>query len=435
MRMRNIITNFLRNRFVRNVTVIATGTVIAQIITLLLIPLITRLYGPEAYGIMGTFMSMLAIIIPVAALTLPSGIVLPKNSIEAIDIIKASLRISKILSVVVIILLIFFYNVIADILNLESVSILLFLIPVVILTACISQVLRQWLIRQSEFNILSKISIFEPLIIYGGMVTVGFFFPLAWVLIVFIAAKSAVSALLIFLSLSKKKDNIFTKIRERKSNLKKTLYKFRDFPLFRAPQELINATSQNLPVLMLATLIGPAAAGFYSIGRTALSIPSQFIGNAVGDVFYPRVAKAANTNENITNLLQKATLTLFIIGVIPFGTVMIFGPELFSLVFGDDWYIAGQYARWLSIWILFNFSNKACIRVLPVLSAQGFHLKFTITTLVIRLMSLLWGLYFYQSDLVAIALFGLSGAILEVLLILITINKSKKFDMKRVERE
>ncbi|MBO1928615.1 hypothetical protein J4731_01440 [Providencia rettgeri] len=42
-------------------------------------PIITRLYGPEVFGILGTFTAILTVITPIAALTYPIAIVLPKS--------------------------------------------------------------------------------------------------------------------------------------------------------------------------------------------------------------------------------------------------------------------------------------------------------------------------------------------------------------------
>src|SRR5699024_4538293 len=120
-------------------------------------------------------------------------------------------------------------------------------------------------------------------------------------------------------------------------------------PVYRAPEMFLNAISQGLPVLMLTAFFGPASAGFYTIGRTVLNIPSQLIGKAIGDVFYPRIAEAANNKEDLNKLIKKATFVLSGIGIIPFGIVILFGPSLFSFVFGSDWIIAGEYARWISL--------------------------------------------------------------------------------------
>src|SRR5699024_11429409 len=82
------IKNVFHSKFIKSVIVMAFGAVGAQAITLLLSPLITRLYGPEAFGMMGTFNSIINIIGPVSALTFPIAIVLPKGEREVKSIIK-----------------------------------------------------------------------------------------------------------------------------------------------------------------------------------------------------------------------------------------------------------------------------------------------------------------------------------------------------------
>ncbi|WP_236315732.1 hypothetical protein, partial [Enterobacter hormaechei] len=63
--MRKLISN---NKFLKSVAIIASGTALAQIINLAAIPLITRLYGPQAYGMMGSFFSIVNVFIPLSAL-------------------------------------------------------------------------------------------------------------------------------------------------------------------------------------------------------------------------------------------------------------------------------------------------------------------------------------------------------------------------------
>ena len=85
--MNKRINKGLDSKFIKNVIIMLTGTVGAQVVLLALSPVITRLYGPEAFGIMGTFNSMINIIVPIAALTYPVAIVLPKSEEKAKDLI------------------------------------------------------------------------------------------------------------------------------------------------------------------------------------------------------------------------------------------------------------------------------------------------------------------------------------------------------------
>src|SRR5699024_6023368 len=106
--MKLIFSKLMKSTFVRNVFIMATGTAGAQAVTMALSPIVTRLYGPEAFGIMGTFTALTRIIIPVAALTYPIAIVLPKSDKNAKGLIKLSLYITLIIAAITTIILLFF---------------------------------------------------------------------------------------------------------------------------------------------------------------------------------------------------------------------------------------------------------------------------------------------------------------------------------------
>ncbi|MFL8938366.1 lipopolysaccharide biosynthesis protein [Rossellomorea oryzaecorticis] len=420
--------------FIRNVFIMATGTATAQLIAVALSPIITRLYGPEAYGIMGVFISIIAIITPVAALTYPIAIVLPKSDSEAKGLIRLSLYITSLIAILVTFILLLFNNNLIELFQINEVAQFLYLIPLVVMFSGYLQVLQQWLIRTKQFSITAKVSFLHALIFHGSMVGVGIFYPVATVLVVMTTLSNGIKAfmLFIFTRISNYKQFSMTNKKGEKVSLKKIAEKYNDFPKYRAPEVLINAASQSLPILLLTIFFGPASAGFYSIGRTVLGAPSQLIGLSVGDVFYPKINQAANEGKELTSLIRKATLILGLIGIIPFGSVIMFGPWLFSFVFGQNWLMAGEYARWIAIWSFFVFMNIPSIRTLPVLSAQAFHLKFTSILLITRIIALAIGYFIFRSDIVAIALFGVSGAILNMWLIYKTLHISKAYDNLQV---
>lgn len=418
------IVNLVKKQFVRNVIIMASGTAAAQVIALVLTPIITRLYGPQAYGLMGVFVAIIQTIAPVAALTYPIAVVLPARDNDAKKLMWLSMYISTGIAVITAIILLLFHDSIAQLFQLGDVAFYFLLIPFVIIVSALMQVGEQWLIRTKQFGATSKSVFLQSLIVQGSKAGVGLFHPTAAVLVILTASGNGVKALLMML---------FTKRTPRIEHaesqpLKELAKKHRDFPTYRAPQVLINGISQNVPVFVLSAVFGPVSAGFYTIGRTVLSLPVQLIAKAVGDVFYPRVTKAGDNGEHLTRLISKATVALGVIGLIPFGTIVIFGPWLFGLVFGTEWVTAGEYARWMAIWVFFMFINQPSINALPVLKAQAFHLKYTVVTIIIRTGALLAGFYFVADDVVAVAFFSVSAAIMSMGLILGTLQISKKFD-------
>jgi len=422
--MKDKINSLFKSTFVKNVLIVATGAAAAQAIGLILSPIITRLYGPEAFGIMGTFTSLTRIIVPIAALTYPVAIVLPKSDANAKRLIKLSLYITAIVAIITTFLLLFFKDFVIDIFNLTEIASFIYLIPLVIIFAGLGQISQQWLIRTNQFAINAKTTFLQSFIINSSKVGIGLVYPFASVLVVLQTLSEALKAFLMF-AFVRKSDYKSNNSTENNLSLKQLAKKHRDFPLYRAPEELFNTISQNLPILLLTSLFGPASAGFYSIGRTVLGLPSRLIGQAIGDVFYPRINEAAHSGENLTKLIKKATYSLAGIGIIPFGIVVLFGPGLFSFVFGAGWETAGEYARWISLLSFSTFINKPSVRSMPVLNAQRFHLIFTIFRFTVRIISLIIGFTVFKSDIVAVALFGITSFLTNLLLISITLRLSK----------
>src|SRR5699024_4694503 len=106
------------------------------------------------------------------------------------------------------------------------------------------------------------------------------------------------------------------------------------------------------------------------LGKSVLSAPASLIGTSVGNVFYPKIAEAYNAGQNPIPFLNKATLATFLVGVIPFSIIMIFGVWVFEFVFGGDWTVAGQYAQWMALWVLISLTARPLIATILVVRMQ-----------------------------------------------------------------
>ena len=72
--------------FATDVLKLVTGTTFAQIIAILASPLLTRLYGPEAFGFLALFTSITSIIGVIACMRYEMAIMLPKTDEEAANL-------------------------------------------------------------------------------------------------------------------------------------------------------------------------------------------------------------------------------------------------------------------------------------------------------------------------------------------------------------
>src|SRR5690625_2358957 len=419
-----------RSPFVRNVVIVASGTAGAQAITLAFSPIITRLYGPEAFGLQGAFMAVLALTTPVAALSYPIGIVLPRDDDEAKGLAQLSARIALVIAAALVVVFLFADVSIARLLKMEEIQNYLWLVPLAMLFTAWQSIMQQWLIRKKLFKVTARIAVSQSLILNGIKSALGLIWPTGALLIVLNTLGNLLYSVQLWLGTRRwgSADAQLLSPPKRPPSLRALAHQHRDFPIYRTPQVLLNAISQSAPTLVLASLFGPAVAGFYTLSRSVMNAPVNLLGNSIGNVFYAQIAESVNAGKNPSPFLHKATLSAFAVAAIPFLIVMIWGAPLFSWVFGSEWHTAGQYAQWVAIWLLFSLAARPVIAIIPVIELQGTFLIAEIVFILLRVGGLFIGAWLFNDALVAVALYAIASALLFISLYILVIQKLRKID-------
>jgi O-antigen/teichoic acid export membrane protein len=422
----NYAKRLIRSEFVRNVAIVATGTASAQAITMAFAPLITRLYGPENYGLLGIFGSIVGLLSTIAALGYPTAIVLPKSSADAVGLAKLSLLTSLGIAILVAVLLTWFGEGILSLLNAEPIAAYIYLIPIAMMVSVAIAVLGEWLVREKAFKLIAKYRVSMALALSSVKTGIGFSQPVAIVLILTNTVGGALGSAITFWRWRRQAHLGSAEVVDItvEKSLRQLACQYRDFPLLRTPQNMINAISQSLPLFLLSGYSGAAAAGQYSIAIAVLGIPAALIGNSVMSVFYPRVTEAVRSGENTRKLIIEATAGMAIIGLIPYLVVILFGPDLFSFIFGAEWRAAGVYAQWLSVWLFLQFINKPAVSTVPALGLQGGLLIYELFSTGTKILALWLGFVFFENDVISIALFSILGSVAYIWLILWVIKRS-----------
>ncbi len=413
---------------------VASGTALAQAIALAFAPVITRLYDPAQFGLFGSFMALAAVFSPITALTYPIAIVLPKDDRDANGIAHLSLYIALGLAVSVAIIIILVGDSILEILELQTIQSYILLLPLTMFFVAWLQVNQQWIIRNEQFQVKAKIAVLQSFIVNAAKSAIGMVNPLGVVLIVIATLGSALHAVMLNFGLRKyNTSNFVEKGNSEFNSLMDLARKYKDFPLYRAPLQLVNNVTVSIPILILSAFFGAAAAGFFVLSVKILNKPTEMIGKSVADVFYPHVANRAKAHRDITPLIIKSTIVLFAIGL-PFCIIIVvFGPVLFSFIFGQEWYVAGEYARWISVWMLFVLVNKPSIRAIPVISKQKSFLIITIIARVIAIATMFAGYYLFKNDIVVVAALCITTSLFDIFLIVYTIISSDWYDKNNVK--
>ena len=318
--------------FVKNVITVATGTAGAQIITMAFSPIITRIYTPEEYGLLGLYLAVVMMLAPIAALTYPIAIVLPEKSQNALSLVQLSFILSFAFGGLLTVILSFFGSEILNLINAVELVEYINLIPLTIILVAFLQVIEQYAIRNKGFKSIAKASVIRSVLVGSAQVGIGYLNPIGLVLILSATAGFYIKATLIYMHSS-----LNIKTLTKAFDLREVIgvaVEYKKFPIYRAPQVFINTLSQSMPVVFLAIISGPVASGYYTLAMSVLNVPVILLAKSVGDVFYPYIVEKNNKKESIENEVYKASFALALLGIIPFGAVFLFGEELFSLIFG-----------------------------------------------------------------------------------------------------
>lgn len=406
----------IRSTFLKNVFVIFSGTAFAQVLNILSVPFITRLYGPEAYGVLGSFNAIATIFLPIVSLAYVYAIPLPKY-----DFVSRTIALKSLCIIIVFSLSFFILLTISKFLwgFLEVPIYFLFLMPLFFVFSGVLQINQQVLIRNGLFSTFAKSIVIASVVVITFKLISGLIEPKGTYLIVSLLVGALVQ---IIVSIYLNRDfwaNYISSLKGIKKLLfSSSLSKYNDFPKYRAPQLLLNPLSRSLPVFFLSYSFGLSVVGQYTLAISMLSLPAVVIGNAIGNVFLKKLTQEFNKGNDIYLLVIKATGLLCVIGVIPFSIVYIWGDLVFSVFFGEEWNDAGKFASYIAIWQFFGFANKCCTIALPVIGMNKFYLYYECVSLIFRLILLSFFFVFSINALEYILYFSILGALLNLFLIL-----------------
>lgn len=426
-----MLSKVLSSPFLRNVATVASGTAIAQAITVLASPILTRLYGPEAFGIFGVFAAVAGVIAVGSTMQLDMAMVLPKQDNDAVNLLSLSFLLSWATFALSLAVLSFFQQPIAVAMGFPNYAGYTWLLAFVMLGSVNVQILSHWAVRTKQFFLISLSAIVVAIVASLFKIGAGFLDFGVGALIVGAIIGYVVHACLLARSLPLKQWRVILPSVNREQILR-VVKAHSDFPLYRTPQVVINSFSSNLPGILLASLFSPAVAGFYFLAKRVLKMPAGLISESVRKVFYPKAAEIAHVGGDLRFAVIKATLGLAGVGLVPLFVILVFGPRLFALVFGEEWRIAGDYARWLALWVYFAFINVPSVTAIPVIGRQRIFLAYEIVYSFIKATAII-GVAFITSDEVkAIAAYALVGMGANLILIMYTISMCSKPAVRKV---
>jgi O-antigen/teichoic acid export membrane protein len=144
------------------------------------------------------------------------------------------------------------------------------------------------------------------------------------------------------------------------------------YPVFSGSSALLQSSSQMLPAVFIAVLYGPMAAGWFGLGQRITGMPTRLVGEAAAQAFLGEVAQAEG--PAVYRLFKRTALRFFLLGLVGLSPLLLAGPPLFALVFGEPWRETGLIVQILVPLHLARFVVVPVAQTLNVTGRQHLHL-------------------------------------------------------------
>ena len=388
--------------FWRATLTLLTGGALAQLLPLLLGPVLARLFTPQAFGLFTQFSTVAATLAVAASLRFEQALPLARRPQQARALLALCLRVLLAATALAALAAAGLAWAGGGWLAVGGPLPWPALLPLAVLAAGLLQVLMLWANRAGRFGALAASRVVQ----YGGaallQLALGWALwrasgpaagpggaGVAWAL----ALAPVAAALLAALPLCRPAPvggwrGVCLPLagraaRRLRLGMAAAARRYRDFALLNTPHAFLGTAQDALAVALLAAWAGDAAAGFWGLALRYLKAPATLVGSAVSQALYPRLAAAAPAEAQ--RMVRQVMALL--------GALALAGPWLFARVFGEPWREAGALARALAPYIGAHFVAAPLAVVTMAWQAQRWAFRLALAGQAVFLAALAAGLH------------------------------------------
>lgn len=414
-------------RMRRNLTQLASGTVMAQIVLALSTPLLTRLFAPDAFGIAAIFSAAYALLIPITTLKYDQAIVLPRarKSAEALGaMVMVIATVNSALAGLAVVGWLCFLQ--------ERREFAFLLLPLALWLGAAYTLMQQWSSRAANYTHYARSQV------VGAVVNVATCAGLAWAwsaqpIVIVLGFTAGVGVSLAY-TVWGFKGWPYGNLKSHARGIARQARAYGHFPLLVLPTALVTILGANGIPFVLAPHYSLADVGMFAVANRVLLIPGAVVGGALAEAVRAEFAARQRARERVTPTFQKALTWMLVLAGAFFGTIFLVAPVAFGWVFGAQYAGAGTIAQAL---ILAAFSHFACAPFMYVFAilrrpAMGLFGQVLIALLPIGVLALcsLWATPLID----ALRIYSLCTLVGAVIMLTLVYRGCRVFDARRVQQ-
>ena len=338
--------------FLANVAILATWGLAAQVMNLVVTPVLTRVFSPHDFGVYALFTNTASTLGVVAGLRYEFAIVLPEEEREAIRVAWLALFLDLAVGIAAFVVAVTGLGTqLATALRVpELAPYLVWIAPAFALTGAYG-VFQYWAIRNKAYVRLAQSSFVISIVMAGCQLFLGLVGHRSsdGLIAGMIAGLLAGVGFLVTSTGFRRPGGLEV------SALRTAARRYAHFPKFSALGSLLDGLSALLPVAFVTAVFSPTVGGLFAIADRVMRMPSVLLGSSLTQVFYQKIAESRREPSKCAALMSRTWIRLALIGAIPMLMVLVAGPSIFALVLGPQWRTSGEYAQILSVGLFVHF--------------------------------------------------------------------------------
>lgn len=311
--------------------------------------MVTKLYSPDQFGLFTLFMAVATLFMPLSTGRYEMAAILPKKDEEAYDVVRLAAVWCALSSLAAVLLAIVVGGPIATRFGHPELGTQLPLLGPFLLGTGFFALLSFWFNRLENYRLLASSKVVQVLttaflwVAFGLMHWTNFGLTLGAVLGWLAGAVWLEWGLL------------RQPARKRPARLAEVAGQYRSFPLYAMPAGLLKTSADNVVFFALGALYAASDVGQFGLAFRALWAPLMVTSQVFGQLVNRELARRQDRPGYYLRQLGLAAgfMTLLVLPIV------LFGPPIFQLVFGQEWGKAGELARWLCLWMVASFAVEA----------------------------------------------------------------------------
>ncbi|HMK37300.1 MAG TPA: oligosaccharide flippase family protein [Desulfomonilaceae bacterium] len=366
--------------FIRNTLTLAGSTLVTQGIFFAASPILTRIYLPDDFGTLGVFSSILSLALPVASWRYEYPITLPQDDEYAANVLGVAVLVLLMMTALAGGSLWFLGDSLVKSLHVSSKQLYSCLLVGGLFGGGLFQALNFWAVRKKAFAQIARTKVTQGSMTAGTQILVGLLHagPLGLILgdVVGRVAGIRMLAQVLWQEKSKLAGSITgTRLTEMARSYKR-------FPLYSSGAAILNAAGLYSSPILMASLYGPQAAGYFSLALRLLSLPTLLVGQALGQAYWAEVSTMRHKADDLRRLFYRILRTSIVVGGAVIVPLVWFAPTAIATLFGEQWRESGYYLQLLSLSFLGDFVSTPLSSTLTVLERQSWQLAWDACRLV-----------------------------------------------------